>query len=97
MKKYALYGFAVGIIILILAASVVIFKEWREYNGKCMSMGFPFLAESQQYDCTFTQYIKNDYRSIFWLWPYDPRLWASIISMLVIPVLVGIIIGVRKK
>ena len=89
--------FLAGTIILVLVASVVIYMEWEKYNSKCISMGFPFLAESQEYDCTFTQYLRNDFRSIFWLWPYDPRLWAAIISILIIPVLVGTIIGLRKK
>lgn len=97
MKKYALHGLFAGIILLTIAVFVVIYIEWGKFDGRCIKMGFPFLAEAQEYDCTFTEYIKDDSRSIFWLWPYDPRLWVAIISILVIPVVAGSILGFRKK
>ena len=91
VHKYFLGGVLVDIVIILLVFLIVLLPMALNYNGKCFN---PIGLDTFSSACDFTEYI---WQGILMLFFAAFVFWWVVIPLLLIPPVVGLIIGFYKS
>ena len=89
--KYFLRGVLMDVIIIALVFLVVLLPMALNFNGKCFN---PIGLDTFSSECTFSNYLLQ---GVFMILFAAIVFWWAVIPLLIIPPLVGLIIGYYKS